>query len=167
MQATTCFHDGITNTILQETDFIFHHPIAFHPTNGVFHADSDGGYTTIGRFLKRSKFPATRGFLRLEDCDARQEKPLEALILIQGTAGWQGLACQLCQAFIRRFAFTGVAQEANVTCLSDHEEVFERVTRLLAPVILLLLCGIFRAVERTFGAIMPKKGGGWTHKREL
>src|SRR6266498_1616391 len=159
MQPTTRFHHGITNTILQETDYIFHNPITFHPTNGVFNADSDGGDTTIGRFLRRSEFPATRCFLRLEDRDARQDKALEALILIQATAGWQGIACQLCNALIRGLSFTGVAQEAHVTGLVDHEEVFERVTLLLATIIVLLLFGIGRAVDRTFGTIMPKRGG--------
>jgi len=93
MQPTTCFHHGITNAILQETNFVFHHPIAFHPTNGVFNADSDGGNPTIGRFFRRSELPATRCFLRLDDRDARQAKSLETLILIQTTARGQGLAC--------------------------------------------------------------------------
>jgi hypothetical protein len=158
MQPKTRFHHGITNAILQETDFIFHNPIAFHPTNGVFNADSDGGNTAIGRFFRRSEFPATRCFLRLEDRDARQEKSLEALILIQAAAGWQGIACQLCHALIRGLSFIGVAQEANVTRLSDHEEVFERVTLLLATVIFLLVLGIFRAVDRSLSTIMPTRG---------
>ena len=45
----------------------------------------------------------------------------------------------------------------TVTGLIDHEEVFERVTRLLATVIFLLVLGIFRAVDRTFGPIMKKR----------
>ena len=45
-----------------------------------------------------------------------------------------------------------------MTGFSDHEEVFERVTLLLAAVIFLLLFGIGRAVDRTFSAIMPKRG---------
>ena len=109
MQPTTRFHNGITNAILQETNFVFHHSIALYPTNGVFNADSDGGNTTIDRSLRWREFPATRCFLRLEDRDAWQEKSLEALILIQATAGWQGIACQLCNALIRGLSFTGVA----------------------------------------------------------
>jgi hypothetical protein len=92
MPPTTRFPHGITNAILQETDFVLHNPIAFHPTNGVFHADSDGGNTTIGRFRRQREFPTPRGFLRLDDRDARQEKSLEALLLRQATAGWHGLA---------------------------------------------------------------------------
>jgi hypothetical protein len=159
MQSTTCLHDGVANAILQETDFVFHNPIAFHPTNGVFNADSDGGDATIGRLLRRSEIPATRCFLRLEDRDARQEKSLEAFILIQATAGWQGIARKLCHALIRGFAFIGVAQEAHVTGLVDHEEVVARVTLLRATVIFLLVLGICRAVDRSLSTIMPTRGG--------
>ena len=158
MQATTCFHDGVPNPILQEADFVLHDPIAFHPANGMFDPDTDGGDPTIRRLLRGREFPSTRCFLRLEDRDPIQEESLETCILIQAASGWQGRARPLCQALIRRFACTGVAQEANVARLIDHEEVFERVALLLATVILLLLFGIFRAVNRTFGAIMPKRG---------
>ena len=160
MQATTRFHDGITNPILQEADFVFHQPVAFHPTNGVLNTDSDGGNTTIGRFLRRGELSSTRCFLRLEDRDAMQEKSLEALILIQATAGWQGIACQLCNALIRGFPFIGVAQEANVTGLVDHEEVFERVAFFLPTVILLLLLRVFRTLDWSFGPIMKKREEG-------
>jgi hypothetical protein len=63
MPATTWFHHGITKALLQETAVVFHHPLAFHPTHGVFNMDSDGGHTTMGRCLGRSEFPATWGFL--------------------------------------------------------------------------------------------------------
>ena len=158
MQATTRFHDGIPNPILQEADFVFHNSVTLHATNRVFNPHSDGGNSTIGRLLRRSQFPSRWCFLGLDDRDARQEKSLEAFILIQATTRWQGIACQLCHALIRGFPFTGVAQEAHVTGLVDHEEVFERVTLLLAAVIFLLLFGIGRAVDRTFSAIMPTRG---------
>jgi hypothetical protein len=51
-----------------------------------------------------------------------------------------------------------MTQEAHVTGLVDHEEIFERVTLLLAAVIFLLRFGIGRAVDRTFSTIMPKRG---------
>ena len=51
-----------------------------------------------------------------------------------------------------------MTQEAHVASLSDHQEVFERVTLLLAAVIFLLRFGIARPVDRTFSAIMPKRG---------
>jgi hypothetical protein len=52
MQATTCFHDGVPNPILQETDFVFHDSVTFHATNRVFNPNSDGRNATIGRLLR-------------------------------------------------------------------------------------------------------------------
>ena len=113
---------------------------------------------TIRCLLRGREFSSRRFFLGLDNGDVLQAESLEALILIQTAARWQGIPSQLCQALIRCFTFIGVAQEAYVTRRSDHEEVFARVTLLLATVILLLFSGICRAVDRTFGAIMPKRG---------
>ena len=159
MQAATCFHHDIANAILQKANFVFPHPVAFHPTNGVFNTDSDGGNPTIRRLLRGREFSSRRFFLGLDDRDVMQAESLEALILIQTAARWQGIPSQLCQALIRGFAFIGVAQEAHMTGLVDHEEVFERVTLLLATVIFLWLFGICRTMDRPFSAIMPKRGG--------
>jgi hypothetical protein len=157
MQATTCFHDGVPNPILQEADFVFHASLAFHSTHGMFSPDAERRDPTIGRFFRWSEFPSTRCFLRLETRDAIQEESLEALILIQATAGWQRIACQLGHARSRRFPFTGVAQEAHVTGVIAHEEVFARVTLLLATVILVLLLRGFRPLDWSFGPLMKKR----------
>jgi hypothetical protein len=157
MQATTCFHDGVPNAIFQEADFIFHTPGALHPTNGMFNADSDGGNTTIGRFCSGSQFSTTWFLLCLEDHDSLPGESLKALILIQTATGWQAITCSPCQALIRRFAFTGRAQEAHVTGLVDHQGVFERMTFLLATVIRLLFFRIFRALAGAFGPVMHKR----------
>ena len=158
MQATTCFHNGIANPILQQAHGVFHDPRAFHPTNGVFNTDSERRNTTIVGFLRWGELPSTRCFLGLDDRDVLQAESLDPPILIQVAARWQGIASALCEALIRGFAFICRAQEAHVTGLSDHEEVFERVTLLLATVVFLLLFGIGRAVDRTFSTIMPKRG---------
>jgi hypothetical protein len=100
MQATTCFHDGVPHPILQKTDFVLDDPVAFHPTNGMFNTDSDGGKTTIRCFLRGREFSSRRFFLGLDDRDVLQVEPREALILIQTAASWQGLASQLCQALL-------------------------------------------------------------------
>jgi hypothetical protein len=78
--------------------------------------------------------------------------------LIQVTAGGQGIACPLSDALIRGCACTGMAQEAHVTGLVDHKEVFARVPVLLPPVLCWLLFGIGRALERPCSPIVPKKG---------
>jgi hypothetical protein len=102
----------------------------------MFKTDSDRRDTTIGCFLREREFSSRRFFLGLDDRDVVQAESLESLILIQIAARWQAISSQLCQALIRGFAFIGVAQEAHMTGLVDHEEVFERVTLLLATVIL-------------------------------
>lgn len=158
MQATTCFHDGVPQPVLQEADFVLDDPVAFHPTNDVFNTDSDGGNTTIRCLLRGREFSSRRFFLGLDDRDVLQAEALEAFILIQTAARWQGIPSQLCQALIRGFAFRGVAQKAHVTSLVNDKEVFQRVTLPLPTVIFLLLFGIDRAVDRPFSAIMPKRG---------
>jgi hypothetical protein len=135
MQPTTRFHHGITKAVLQEADVVFHDSVTFHPTDGVFNPNPDGGNSTIGRLLRRGQFSSRWGFLGLDDRDARQEKPLKALILIEVTAGWEDIACQLGQALVRGFPFLGVAPETHLTGLLDDEEGFERVAFLLPTVI--------------------------------
>jgi hypothetical protein len=158
MQPTTRFHYGITNAILQEADFVFHNPVAFHPANDVFNTDSDGGNPTIGGFLRRGEFPATRFLFRLDNGDVGQDESLEAHILIEITSVGQAIALQLSQDFIVCLPFIGGTQEANLASLIDHDEVFERVAFLLAAVVVLLVLGIGWAVDRSLSTIMPKRG---------
>ena len=158
MQATTCFHDGVTYPVLEKTDFVFDDPVAFYPTNGVFNPDSDRGNTTIRGFLRRWEFSPRRCFLGLDNGDVLQAESLEPLILIQTAARRQRIPSQFCHALIRGFACIRVTQEAHVTGLSDHEEVCARVTLFLAAVVFLWLFRIGRTVDRTFSAIMPKRG---------
>ena len=158
MQSTTRLHDGVANAILQEAYLVFHHARAFHPTNRVFNPDSDRRAHTIGRFLRWGEFTPRRFFLRLDDGDIVAQKALKAHILVEATAVWQGRALQLRQAFIMRLAFIRGTQEADMTGLIDHEEVFDRVALFLATVVFLLVLGIGRAVDGSLRAIMPTRG---------
>jgi hypothetical protein len=121
MQATTCFHDGLANAILQEADFVFHPPVVFHPTGGVFNTDSDGSNTTVGCFLRWGEFTPAGFFLGLEHRHTGQEESLESRILIQTTARGQRIARQIRNALIMRPAFIGDTQKANVPGLLDHK----------------------------------------------
>jgi hypothetical protein len=162
MQPTTCLHDGITNPVLQEAYLVFHHTVAFYPTNRVFDTDSDGRDRTIGNFLRWGEF-STRGFfLGLEDCDPLASIALEPHILIETTAAWKGITGQIGQAFIVCLPFIGGTQEADVTGLIDHEEVFDRVALLLATIVFLLVLWVGWAVDRSLSTIMPKRGGRGT-----
>jgi hypothetical protein len=158
MQATTRFHDGITHAVLQETDVIFDHPIAFHPANRVFNTDSNIGDDAIVCFLRWGEFTPTGFFLGLNDGNTGQDKSLEAHSLIEATPRREGIASQIGTALNRHLAFIGCTQETHVTGFIDHEEVFDRVAFLLATVILLLVLGIFRAVDGALRTIMPKRG---------
>ena len=158
MQATRRFHDRLTTPVREEADFVFPDPIAVHPTNRVFHPDSDRRDPTISGFLWWREFAPAGLFLGLDNGAPRQAKALESQILIETTPSGQGVTHQVRQAFLMRLAFIGVAQEANVTGLIDHEEVFDRVALLLATVILWLLLGISRAMDRSLSTIMPKRG---------
>ena len=155
MQATTCFHNGVpvpsfkrrmvSFTILQR----FTPPMACSIRIRIdeirrFVSCSGGVNSPPGGFFL--------GWIMVIPA-GNPWKPLS----IQVAARWQGIACQLCQTFIRCFTFISRTQEAHVTGLMDHDEVLKRVTLLLATVILLLL-GIFGALNRTFGSIMPKRG---------
>jgi hypothetical protein len=167
MQPTTCFHDGIANTVSQEAYLVFDHTVTFHPVNRVFDTNADRRDSTIGRFLRWGKFPPTRFLLRLDDGDTVEQKALEAHILVEATAAWQGIALQLSQAFIMRLPFIGRAQEADLTSLIDHEEVFDRVALLLAAVVVLLVLGIGGAMDRSLSTIMPKRGDPGTSSVRL
>jgi hypothetical protein len=159
MQSTTRLHDGVANAVLPEAYPVFHHPVAFHPTDRVCDTASDGRDRTIGRFLRWRKFTSTRFSLGLDDRDPSERKALEPHLLIETTPVGQGLAGQIRKAFLMGVALTGVAQEAHVTGLVDHKQVFDRVALLLAAVVVLLCLGIGWAVDRSLRAIMPKRGG--------
>jgi len=158
IQTTTRFHDGVANPVFEEADLVFHDPITFHPANRVFNTNPDRRDTTIGRFLRGREFTPTGFFLRLNDGDVVEHKTLEAHILVEATARWQAIACQIRDTFIMHIAFICGTQEANVTGLIDHEQVFHRVALLLATVMVLLFFWICWAVDGAFSTIMPKRG---------
>jgi hypothetical protein len=160
MQATTRFHDGVANPVLQEANRVLHDPIAFDSANDVFNTTSARRDATIGCLLRGRAFTATGFFLRLDDRDAIEQKTLKALLVIQATTGWQGITCQRGSALIGGFPFTGMAEEAHVTGLVDHEEVFERMAFLLATVMVLLVLWSFGAGDWSCSTIMPTRGEG-------
>ena len=109
MQATTRFHDGIANPVLQETYLVFHNSVAFHSANRVFNTDSDGRDQAILCFLQGGEC-STRGFfLGLEDGNPIASIPLEPHILIETTSVWEGIALQIGQAFVVCLPFVGIA----------------------------------------------------------
>jgi hypothetical protein len=158
MQATTRFHDGVANPVLEEAYLVFHDPIAFHPANGMVNTNADRRDTTIGRRLRGREFTPTGFFLRLDDADVVEDTTLETHILVEATAGWQARACQSRDTCIMHLAFIRGTQEANVTALMNHEQVFDRVALLLATIMVWWFLWIFWAVDWSFSTSMPKRG---------
>ena len=158
MQPTTRFHDHVPNPVFQEADGVFYNSVAFDPANGMFYPDANRRDPTIGGFFRGREFPTPRFFLGLKNRDTREDEPLKAHILIEATPRGKRIAGQLRETLLMRFAFSRITQEHNVTGIIDHQEVFDRVTFLLPTVILLLLLGIFRALDRAFRPIMQKRG---------
>jgi hypothetical protein len=107
-------------------------PLAFHPNNRVFNADSNRRDYAIVCFLRWGEFTPTGFFLGLNDGDTGQDKFLESHILIEATPRRECIASQSGNALIRHLAFIGRTQETHVTGFVDHEEVFNRVAFLLA-----------------------------------
>jgi hypothetical protein len=157
MQPTTRFHHGITNAILQEADFIFHNPVAFHPTNGVFDADSDNGNTTIGGLLRWGEFPPRGFFLGWIIVTSARTNP-GTPSLDRGHCRGASDSPPLSQDLIVGLPFIGDTQEANLTGFIDHQEVFDRTAFLFTAVVALLVFWIGWAVDRSLSTIMPKRG---------
>jgi hypothetical protein len=158
MPATTRFHDGVANPVREESSLVFHDPIAFHPAHGVFNTNSDRRETMIGRFLRGGEVAPTGSFLRLDDGGPVESKTLKAPILVEAPAVWQGLAFEIRDAVIMHLACIRSTQEAKVTGLVDHAQVFDCVALLLATIMVLLCFWIFWAVDRSCSPIRPTRG---------
>ena len=159
MEATTGFHDRVPNPVRHEADGLFHDPVACHPTHGMCDADAAGGDPTRGLWLRGREFPATWCVLGWKDRDPMEEDALEALLLIETTAGGSGLARQLRHDLSRGWPVPGVTQEEEGTALLEHAEVLQGVPRLLATRRRFLLLGIFWALDGSFGSIWHNRGG--------
>jgi hypothetical protein len=158
MQATTCFHEGIATTILQEADLVFHHAVPFYSTNRVFDTDADGRDRTMGRLFPWGEFTAPWFFLGWHQGHPLESTTLKPHILLETTPVGQGIAGPICHAFLMGFACTGVAQEAHVTGFVDDQQGFDRVALLLTAVMVLWRLCIFRAMDRPLGTILPTRG---------
>ena len=121
----------------------------------------------MGRLRRWSAFPSGRVFLGVDNRDPRARLALDPHVLRAIAALREGIAFQSSQAFIRRLPCIGGSQEAHMTGLSDHEEVFARVTLLLAAVVVLLVLGGGRAVDRSLSTIRPNRGDNGTSSVRL
>jgi hypothetical protein len=106
-----------------------------------------------GEFLPRGCF------LGLDEGHPLASRPLNPHLLIETTAVGEGLVVSIGQALVVCLACRGGTSEADRTPRLDHEEVFERVTRLLATGEVLRVLGIGGAMEGSLWTIRPTRGG--------
>jgi hypothetical protein len=159
MQATTCVHASLPHAIGQEADGVLYHPVAFHPTHGVFSPQAHGRDLTSRRVFRGCEFPATRLLLGLENRDTRPQESLEALLLLPTPASGQGRPGALRHALLRRVAFRSGAQEGHVPGLLAHQEGCARGMLLCAAVIFFRFFRSFRPLDGPFRPSRPTRGG--------
>ena len=68
------------------SDLVFDNSIAFHPTNGMFNANSNLGNQAVIFLLFRGEFLAARFLLGLKDSDSGEGETLKTCVLIQSAA---------------------------------------------------------------------------------
>ena len=95
----------------------------------------------------------------MDEGDTVEDPALEPPILVEATAMWPGSALQFSQAFILCLPCLRGPPAADRTARLEHEEVRERVARLLAAVVVLLALGLGGAGDRSLRAILPQRGG--------
>jgi hypothetical protein len=167
MQSTTCVHDAVANTSLPEASLVFHNAISVYATNRVFETDAAGRDCTSGRFCQGGEVTAPWCFLGLENRDPIARIPLEPPILLETTAVWEGRARPIGQVFVVCLPCIGGTQEAKMTSLLDHAAVLDRLTRLLAAVVVLLVLGVGWAGDRALRTIRPTRGAKGTRAVRL
>jgi hypothetical protein len=101
-----------------------------------------------------------RFLLRLHDQDAVQVKSLKSGILVAQTCRWKRILRFIGDTLIVHPPFGGVAQKADGAELIDDKDIFERMAFLLAAVLQFSISFITRTINRTFSAIMDKRGVG-------
>jgi hypothetical protein len=126
MESTTRLHDGVANTVSQKAYLIFDDTATFYPANGVFDTDADGRDGTIGRLLWWGEGPSRGLFLGLDERDPLARITLEAPVLIQTTAGREGIALQRREDFIMDLPF--------IVALKKHTWHGSSITRRLLSV---------------------------------
>ena len=137
---------------------VVHHPVTFHPANGVCPTDLEGGHATLGGGLGRGEVPPTWLLFGVDHRDVGQDQSLAAQVLIAITSGRPARARQLSQGVIVGLACIGRTQAAHLAGFIDHQEVFDRRAFLLAAVVFLLGFWIGWAVDRPRRTILPNRG---------
>lgn len=152
-------HHRITDDVSPVAEFVLDDAAALHAPDRVLNPHLLAGNAAVFVFLFSRQLPTTRFLGRLLDHDVDDREPLKAHILIQDASAREGVRFFINQGFIMPLTRIGGAQKADATAFINQENVLDRVTFLLATVILALFIRIYGSLDGSFGAIMIKKGG--------
>jgi len=158
MQRAGDFHHHVPDTVLPVADFVLHDPTALHTADGMLNPHFLARNPPVLFFLFRGELTAPWLLRWLPNRHGRDGKSLEPHVLIQNTVSRQAICLIINNRFFMPFSGMRWTQVRNGTCCSNQQDVFYRVATLLSTVIFFLFIRIYRSLDRTFGAIMVKKG---------
>ena len=158
VQATGDRHHQVAEAGLPVAQLVLDDPTALDAAHRVLDPHLLACYTTISLFLLCGQRTTTWFLCWLLDPHVFRGKSLKSHVLIEHTVRWKHISFIIRKRLVMPFASVGCTQETDLALLVDQQDVLYRVSLLLATVILHLFIGIYWALDRTFGAIMIKRG---------
>src|SRR6266545_2670243 len=110
--------------------------------------------------LLRSEFSTTWFLVWHRDVDAFKRKADKSQVLQQFTAFGQRIGCVVSNRLVVPTAFIRIAQKRHLARLVTKQHVLHGVTLFLAAIVRLLLSIVVWAGDRSFRAIVIKRGAG-------
>jgi hypothetical protein len=142
VQATGDRHHQVAERRLPIPHFVLDHPAALHTAHRVLNAHLFARDAPVGFFLLLRQSSASRLLAWLRNHHALDRKALKAHILVEHASCWKHIHFLIHQRLVMPFSCICRTQEADLAGLVDQQNVLDRVTLLLAAVILLLFVRI-------------------------
>jgi hypothetical protein len=158
MQATTDFHDQITDTRLPQAAGVVNHATAFDAAVDVLNTHAAAGDASIHGFLGARQGSSSRFAGRHDGFHLVQGERQEAQILEQPAACGQGIRRGIGNPLIMSAPRIGRTQKEDGERRIDQQHIFHCVAFLLAAITARLLSRILGTLDAAFGAIVAKRG---------
>jgi hypothetical protein len=158
MQRAADFHYPIADTRFAEAACVVHNATAFDAAVDMFDAHATARDALIRGFLRprEGAAPGLPGWH--DDRDLVERERQEAQILEQPAARGQRVGRRIGNSLIVGTAGVRLTQKENRERHVDEQHVFHRVVLFLAAITARLLSRILRALDASFGPIVPKRG---------
>lgn len=158
MQSAGDGHHQVAEVRLPVAQLVFDDPAALHAAHRVLDPHLFARYATIFFFLLLGQLTTTRLLPGLLNLHLLRGKSLKSPILVEHTPCRKHIHFFIRKRLVMPSSGIGCTQKADLTLVIDHQDVLDRMALLLATVIFSLFVAIYWALDRTFGAIMIKKG---------